>query len=124
MEVKWNQLKSLYEGAHLLGAGSMSGSDKESTDDGVVKGHAYSILEVREVDSHRLLKIRNPWGSFEWKGRWSDGSMEWTPRMRKMLNYAESDEGGTLRSFIDPFILYQIFITILTLLAFFLLYNR
>jgi hypothetical protein len=93
MEVKWNQLKSLYEGAHLLGAGSLSGSDKDSTDDGVVKGHAYSILEVREVDSNRLLKMRNPWGSFEWKGRWSDGAMEWTPRMRKMLNYAESDEG-------------------------------
>ena len=35
----------------------------------------------------RLLKIRNPWGSFEWKGAWSDNAPEWgaNPLVRAQL---------------------------------------
>lgn len=43
---------------------------------GMFEGHAYSILETREVKGERLVKIRNPWGHSEWQGAWSDGSSE------------------------------------------------
>ncbi|CDW83096.1 cysteine protease family c02 [Stylonychia lemnae] len=47
---------------------------------GIMTGHAYGIIDVFEIQSsiktHRLLRIRNPWGEMEWKGKWSDHSEE------------------------------------------------
>jgi hypothetical protein len=52
----------------------------------LVAGHAYSIVAVKEVTeqvkrlpkpggkSFNFLHLRNPWGSDEWKGKWSDTS--------------------------------------------------
>uniref|UniRef100_A0A0B7BIK0 Calpain catalytic domain-containing protein n=1 Tax=Arion vulgaris TaxID=1028688 RepID=A0A0B7BIK0_9EUPU len=48
---------------------------------GLVEGHAYTILKVKEVNTSKgkivLLHIRNPHGKGEWKGAWSDMSAEW-----------------------------------------------
>ncbi|CAB0012121.1 unnamed protein product [Nesidiocoris tenuis] len=55
-------------------------------DEGLVKGHAYSITRVQYVDISTpnttgkipLLRLRNPWGNeAEWNGPWSDKSAEW-----------------------------------------------
>ena len=79
----------------LLACGSPAGSDTDISSAGIVQGHAYSILAAHEVDGVRLLQLRNPWGAgAEWRGAWSDGSPEWTPRMRKRLGYAPKDEDG------------------------------
>lgn len=32
------------------------------------QGHAYAILDLREVENHKLVKLRNPWGDTEWAG--------------------------------------------------------
>ena len=64
-------------------------TEEEHAQLGLVKYHAYTLLDVREVKdtsgvSHRLLRVRNPYGSkpnhgmdVEWKGAWSDSSPEW-----------------------------------------------
>ncbi len=40
---------------------------------GLVPGHAYALITVKKtVNGTRLLNIRNPWGTFEWDGDWSD----------------------------------------------------
>ena len=85
-------------GGFLLGAGSPSGSDTETSTLGIVQGHAYALLDVREIDGHRLLKLRNPWGRVEWKGDWSARSPLWTARMRTRLqeqNQGNSGNGGS-----------------------------
>ena len=61
---------------------------------GIVPGHAYSILDVREVAGHKLLCLRNPWGKFEWKGDWSDGSDLWSKNTRVKMAIRPDTEGG------------------------------
>ena len=67
--------------------GDNTDTNKQTTSGGIVPGHAYSILYVRELGGFKLLCLRNPWGSFEWKGDWSDSSPLWRrhPLMRKQL---------------------------------------
>jgi hypothetical protein len=66
---------------------------------GIMSGHAYAILDVRVIQDDsgknvRLLKVRNPWGSHEWTGAWSDDSPLWTPRLMKELNHTSEDDGA------------------------------
>ena len=50
-------------------------------DGGIVPGHAYSILKAYQPylssETIKLVQLRNPWGSFEWTGNWSDKSEKW-----------------------------------------------
>mmetsp|Transcript_5149 Transcript_5149/g.8268 ORF Transcript_5149/g.8268 Transcript_5149/m.8268 type:complete len:326 (-) Transcript_5149:37-1014(-) len=71
----------VYDGLKsVLGAGSTQGRSDSASDskNGICQGHAYSILRAVKSGAHRLLKLRNPWGDFEWKGAWSDTSPMWT----------------------------------------------
>lgn len=45
---------------------------------GLVRGHAYTVTKVIELNGEQLIRIRNPWGNeVEWNGAWSDQSEEW-----------------------------------------------
>ncbi|CAB1333130.1 unnamed protein product [Coregonus sp. 'balchen'] len=73
----------------------------------LVKGHAYSVTGVEEVEFKgsptKLLRIRNPWGEMEWTGAWSDNSKEWAgvePSVRARL-YNRSEDGEFWMSFRD-----------------------
>uniref|UniRef100_A0A8H8CMW3 Calpain catalytic domain-containing protein n=1 Tax=Psilocybe cubensis TaxID=181762 RepID=A0A8H8CMW3_PSICU len=45
---------------------------------GLLPGHAYSVMRVHECRGKRFVVVRNPWGESEWTGAWGDGSKEWT----------------------------------------------
>lgn len=54
-------------------------------DCGLVRGHAYGITAVRKVwlgeklpktsgaSRHLMVRMRNPWGTSDWTGAWSQG---------------------------------------------------
>lgn len=91
----------------LFGCGQMGGIYGERR--GIQEKHAYSIMEAREIDGQRLLKLRNPWGRTEWTGRWSDGSEEWTPEWMQKLNHKFGDDGVFWISYKDLLRHYQHF---------------
>ncbi|KAF2741854.1 cysteine proteinase [Sporormia fimetaria CBS 119925] len=91
----------------LFGCGQMGGIYGERR--GIQEKHAYSIMEAREVDGERLLKLRNPWGRSEWTGRWSDGSEEWTAEWMQKLNHRFGDDGVFWISYKDLLRHYQHF---------------
>ena len=74
---------------------------------GLAGSHAYSILGIYELYytkqsgyqlldfAHRkqflqqnqqklecILKLRNPWGKGEWKGKWNDNDKNWNRKLR------------------------------------------
>ena len=52
-------------------------------------------------EGHRLVKIRNPWGSYEWKGDWSDKDKKWTEGMKRELGFSKAEDGVFFMSIED-----------------------
>lgn len=55
-----------------------------------ISGIVYSILDAREViDSfrrkHLIIKVKIPWGNFQWKGDFSYNSLHWTRELKQQL---------------------------------------
>jgi len=54
----------------------------------------------------RLIKLRNPWGTGEWEGAWSDKSELWTQELRDSVAHQDSDDGKfcmTLEDYVNNF---------------------
>ena len=55
-----------------------------------------SAAEVLDVNGNtvRLVKLRNPWGSGEWNGDWSDSSPLWTEELRAQVGFDGARDDG------------------------------
>lgn len=63
---------------------------------GLVAGHAYTLIAAKQSSQgHRLVKLRNPWGSMEWTGDWSDSSPLWTQEMQAEIEVLTQVDDGT-----------------------------
>lgn len=103
-ETVFKMLKQ-YNAQRSVMAGAIASGDGEVKHEnvGLVAGHAYSIIEVVEISNIKLLQLRNPWGSFEWKGDWSDNSTKWQEYsdIKASLAFEPKDDGTFWMSYTD-----------------------
>jgi hypothetical protein len=112
----WTLLKKYDSQKSLLSASIGKRADRKTDGpsgeqmlkaEGLVAGHAYSIIAAKEVveringlpkpggKTFKLLQLRNPWGSYEWTGKWSDGSNLWKKHksVAKQVGHTKADDG-------------------------------
>ena len=70
----WSALIEGEQNRHLITTGTIDSNLKveELTSFNLRANHCYSVLQVVEHNNLKLLKLRNPWGSDAWNGKWSD----------------------------------------------------
>eukprot|EP01041_Mallomonas_annulata_P003480 gene3480-6926_t len=85
----WETLIRYRDWGCLMGCSIQGGAGKVEADvgQGLNMGHAYSLLDIRELGDAKktkLIKLRNPWGRGEWTGPWSDESAEFTANEQRI----------------------------------------
>jgi len=66
-------------------------------DNGLICGHAYSITGatsflVNDEDIYHCIRIRNPWGQVEWKGKFSDNDEIWNENIKSKTRFARDND--------------------------------
>ena len=106
----WNMMRR-YDDAGYLISGNTPGQDnlteykRPSSGGGLVPGHAYAIIQCKEAHGNKLLNIRNPWGNFEWDGKWCDSSPLWTHEMKEAVKPVLNEKDGTFWMSYEDFII-------------------
>ena len=61
---------------------------------GLLPSQSYSILDCKEIDGLKLIKLRNVFGTKkgEWTGDYSNISTKWTKRLRKKVGFDNRDD--------------------------------
>ena len=103
----WDKMLEGEKNGFIMTAGTSGDTYNLDLEDvGLVPGHAYTVLGVREVKVNgmkdKVVHLRNPWGNGEWSGEWSDSSDVWNAQLRKELGMdGDVDDGEFYMSFKD-----------------------
>lgn len=97
-EQLWTFLVESAVNNYLMSAAitAREGEEEHKRDDGLIEGHAYSLIEVRTAVDVKLVRLRNPWGNDqEWTGRWSDHDAAWAenPAVKDVVNPTDAPDG-------------------------------
>ena len=89
-EILFNKLNAFDKINFMISTTSKDDCIKEK---GIVACHAYTIISTFKTGNDLLLKLRNPWGYFEWKGIYSDDSNKWTNELKELVKWKSADDG-------------------------------
>lgn len=89
---------------------SNPGSDSDTSQSGVVQGHAYTLLNAVILNHNnqqvRLIQLRNPWGKGEYTGQWSDSDPNWNyvnPAEKQRIGFKLDKDDGIFFMPFDAF---------------------
>ena len=60
---------------------------------GLESDHAYSIVDARQINSRRFVRLRNPWGEKEWKDELSENWTEWSKTIKNKRSTSSPNDG-------------------------------
>lgn len=86
----WNIIKEADDNDNIMCCATKN--NQECEDVNLVTLHAYTLImakatKLSDGSEIKLLKIRNPHGSKEWKGDYSDESLLWTEELNKIFGH-------------------------------------
>ena len=115
----WNKMTESISKNFLITASTISdnrGLPPETENQlGLPSDHAFCVMELHEIKNKnqdiRLLKLRNPWSSQNWKGPWCDSDARWTS-VKKLQVYFGLKQPGEFYISLDDFCRYYNSVTI------------
>lgn len=101
----WDDLVKHRKAGDIMTSASGPGKDTDTDDWGVVLGHAFTILDLITLSNGvRLLKLRNPWGSEVYHGKWSDqDDKNWTPELMKEAKLVKDVNDGIFHIAVEDY---------------------
>ena len=71
-----NIIEKYIENDWIITCGTYSFNEDVKKSTGIAPNHTYSVIGFiklsKKFDKKIILRLRNPWGDFEWKGKFSD----------------------------------------------------
>ncbi len=90
-----------------------STADRQDLEElGLLSTHTYSLIDCNELKGRRMVKCRNPWGKFEWKGELSDSDAFWKELTKEELERAGASNKDDGTFFIPYEQFYKYFLSI------------
>ena len=93
-DVLWKKMLDSKEKGFVMTAGT-SGDvyNLPIEENGLSPGHAYTVLDLHEINGEKVVRLRNPWGNGEYSGDWSDSSKKWTTELKKKYGLTKKNDG-------------------------------
>jgi len=106
----WNILQQCDKENYVMCTSCGGGAEGKLEEVGLVNGHAYSLIAAKSSSkdpSVRLIQLRNPWGNYEWKGKYCDGDKKsWTKDLIKEFGMINNEKDGLFWMHMDDFVQY------------------
>lgn len=98
-ETKDQDMKTIFDTIHTAkGKDYIMTGWCSKTKHGITRNHIFSVMDAVHLNlddgtTVDLIKVRNPWGSEDYKGPWGDKDPRWTDALRTQIGGRDANDG-------------------------------